>query len=142
MSDAEKEGRRDAGKNQNIRSHKELRVYHNAMDATMRIFELTKSFPNEERYSLTDQVRRSSRAVCSCLGECWRKRRYKAHFISKLTDAESEAEETLVWIEIALRCGYLDPAIAGELDKAYPHILAQLVLMESQADKWLLKPKD
>jgi len=80
-----------------ISSYKELRVYRLAMQAAMRIFELSKHFPVEERYSLTDQVRRASRSVCSNIGEGWRKRRYRANFISKLSDSECEAEETRVW---------------------------------------------
>ena len=83
----------------NIRSYKELRVYQAAMDAAMEIFELTKRFPPEEKYSLTDQIRRSSRSVCTNIGEAWRKRRYPAHFVSKMSDSEGEAEETRVWIE-------------------------------------------
>jgi four helix bundle protein len=81
-----------------IGSYKELRVYQAAMDAAMRIFELTKKFPPEEKYSMVDQMRRSSRSVCANIAEAWRKRRYKAHFISKLSDAEGEAEETRVWL--------------------------------------------
>lgn len=80
----------------NIRSYKELRVYQSAMDAAMEVFELSKGFPVEERYSLTDQIRRSSRSVCANIGEAWRKRRYPAHFASKLSDAETEAEETRI----------------------------------------------
>jgi hypothetical protein len=76
-----------------IRSYKELRVYQAAMDAAMRIFELTKTFPIEEKYSMVDQMRRCSRSVCTNIGEAWRKRRYAAHFISKLSDSEGEAEE-------------------------------------------------
>lgn len=83
----------------NIRSYKELRVYQAAIDAAMRIFEITKRFPLEERYSMVDQMRRASRSVCANLGEAWRKRRYPAHFVSKLSDTEREAEETRVgWI--------------------------------------------
>ncbi|MBX7237046.1 MAG: four helix bundle protein [Caldilineales bacterium] len=78
----------------NIRSYKELRVYQAAIDATMRIFEVTKQFPPEERYSMTDQMRRSSRSVCTNIAEAWRKRRYPNHFVSKITDSESEVEET------------------------------------------------
>jgi len=91
----------------NIRSYKDLRVYKAAMDAAMKIFEISKRFPPEERYSLTDQMRRASRSVCSNLGEAWRKRRYPAHFVSKLSDSEGEAEETRVWIEFAHRCRYI-----------------------------------
>jgi four helix bundle protein len=77
-----------------IKSYKELRVYQNAMDTAMEIFELTKSFPTEEKYSMADQMRRSSRSVCTNITEAWRKRRYKAAFIAKLNDAESESCET------------------------------------------------
>ena len=92
---------------EHIASYKELRVYQKAMTAAMRIFELTKHFPVEERYSLTDQIRRASRSVCSNIGEAWRKRRYPAHFVSKLSDSEGEAEETRVWLEFSWRCGYM-----------------------------------
>ena len=82
-----------------IREHTELEVYKKAFDAAMLIFEMSKKFPKEETYSLTDQIRRSSRSVCANLAEAWRKRRYKAAFIAKLSDAESEAAETQVWLE-------------------------------------------
>ena len=90
-----------------IQQHTELEVYKKAFGAAMLIFELSKAFPKEETYSLTDQIRRSSRSVCANLAEAWLKRRYKAAFVSKLADAESEAAETQVWIEFALKCGYL-----------------------------------
>ena len=95
---------------ENIRSYRELRVYQAAFEAAMQIFELTKSFPAEERFSMTDQMRRASRSVCSNIAEAWRKRRYEAHFVSKLSDAETEAEETRVWLQFAQRCGYLTDA--------------------------------
>ena len=91
-----------------INTHRELEVYQRAFDAALRIFELSKAFPAEETYSLIDQVRRSSRSVCANLAGAFRKRRYEAAFISKLTDAESEAAETQVWLEFAVRCEYLD----------------------------------
>src|SRR2546423_10341143 len=112
-----------------ISSYKELRVYQAAMDAAMRIFEITKRFPPEERFSMVDQIRRSSRSVCSNIGEAWRKRRYPAHFASKLSDSEGEAEETRVWLELAFRCGYISKDEADELDLAYDNILGQLVRM-------------
>src|SRR6058998_2306587 len=123
----------------NIRSYKELVVYQQAMDAAMRIFELTKAFPAEERYSLVDQVRRSSRSVCANIAEAWRKRRYQAHFVSKLSDAESEAEETRVSIEFSLRCGYLSSQLADELDQSYDAILGQLVRMLSHPSHWTIR---
>ena len=122
-----------------INSYKELRVYRNAMDAAMRIFELTKAFPPEEKYSMVDQMRRSSRSVCANLAEAWRKRRYKAAFVAKLSDAESEACETQVWIEFALRCCYLERPLADELDADYDKIIGQLVTMIGDADKWLIR---
>lgn len=107
----------------NIRSYKELRVYQAAIDAAMRIFEITKRFPREELYSMVDQMRRSSRSVCSNIGEAWRKRRYPAHFSSKLSDSEGEAEETRVWLELAHRCKYISAEEANELDKIYDGFL-------------------
>ena len=122
-----------------ISSYKELRVFQNAMDAAMRIFELTKSFPPEEKYSLVDQIRRASRSVCANISEGWRKRRYKAAFVAKLSDAESEAAETQVWVEFARRCEYLDDETCSELDRDYDLIMAQIVKMINEADKWLIK---
>ena len=89
------------------KSFRDLIVYRIAFEAAMRIFELSKAFPAEERYSLTDQIRRSSRSVCANIAEGWAKRRYPAAFASKLTDASAEAMETQVWSDTALRCGYL-----------------------------------
>jgi len=90
-----------------IEQHGDLAVYRKAFDAAMLIFRESKEFPKEETYSLTDQIRRSSRSVCSNLAEAWRKRRYKAAFIAKFSDAESEAAETQVWIDFARKCSYL-----------------------------------
>ena len=123
-----------------IRTHRELEVYQRAVDAAMRIFEVTRAFPREEVYSLTDQVRRSSRSVCANLAEAWRKRRYRAAFIGKLSDAEAEAAETQVWIEFAVRCGYLDREIAAELYRSYDRILATIVGMITHPDTWTARP--
>src|SRR3954464_1127238 len=98
-----------------VQKHTELEVYKKAFDAAMEIFQASKSFPKEETYSLTDQIRRSSRSVCANLAEAWRKRRYEAAFIAKLSDSESEAAETQVWIEFAVKCGYLDRTFAKSL---------------------------
>ena len=119
-----------------IRNHKELRVWQEAMDLAMEVFALTKVFPVEERFSLTDQVRRSSRSVPANIAEAWRKRRYAAAFVSKLNDAEGEAAETQTHLEIARRCGYIDPAKAASLDERYEHLLAQLVTMSTQPEVW------
>lgn len=124
-----------------ISSYKELKVFQNAMNAAMDIFQLTKEFPPEEKYSLVDQVRRSSRSVCANLAEAWRKRRYKAAFISKLSDSESEACETQVWIEFAKRCGYLKDDVCENLDEMYDRIIGQLVNMINNSDKWLIVNK-
>jgi len=102
-------------------------------------FELTKTFPAEEKFSMVDQMRRSSRSVCTNIGEAWRKRRYPAHFVSKLSDAEGEAEETRVWLEFAYRCGYLIQAEAQELDEVYDQILGQLVRMVSEPERWTIR---
>src|SRR5215218_3735320 len=121
-----------------IGSYKELRVYVAAMEAAMRIFELTKKFPPEEKYSMVDQMRRSSRSVCANIAEAWRKRRYKAHFVSKLSDAEGEAEETRVWLEFASRCSYMGKDEAGDLDANYDLVLGQLVKMIANANQWTI----
>ena len=120
----------------NIRSFKELKVWQNAMDAAMQVFELTKKFPSEEKFSMTDQFRRASRSVATNIAEAWRKRRYPAAFVSKLNDAEGEAAESQTWTELALRCGYLSVSEASELDGYYEQILAQLVRMIDHPDDW------
>src|ERR1700752_4939668 len=91
-----------------IRSHRDLEVYRKSVDAGMTIFELSKRFPDDEKYSLTSQIRRSSRSVSGNLAEAWRKRRYSAAFASKLNDAEAEAAETQAWLEYAVRCCYVN----------------------------------
>lgn len=123
-----------------INSYKDLRVYQQGMDLAMEIFQLSKEFPKEEKFSLVDQIRRSSRSVCTNIAEAWRKRRYKAAFIAKLSDAETEACETQVWLEFSLRCGYLNNEIANKLDQEYDQVLAQIVSMIIGADKWLISP--
>src|SRR5438552_1066721 len=110
-----------------IRSHKDLRVYQDAREAAMIIFHLTKRFPAEEKFSLTGQIRRSSRSVCSNIAEGWRKRRHPAHFVSKFSDSEGEAAETLVHVEFAELCGYITGEEARDLEVRYDKILGQLV---------------
>lgn len=111
------------------------------MDAAMELYEVTKWFPPEEKYSMVDQVRRSSRSVCANIAESWRKRRYKAAFIAKLNDAESEACETQVWIEFAYKCGFIDKLFKDKMDDFYEHIMSQLVKMIEESSKWLIKSK-
>ena len=105
----------------------------------MEIFEITKQFPSEEKYSLVDQIRRSSRSVCANLAEAWRKRRYRAAFIAKLNDAESEACETQVWIEFAFKCNYIDKIVGETLSTKYDQIIGQLIRMIDEPEKWLIK---
>lgn len=121
-----------------IVNHRDLDVYNRAFEAARIIFQLSKSFPKEEKYSLTDQIHRSSRSVCANLAEAWRKRRYEKAFVSKLSDSEGEAAETQVWIEFAVDCGYLDATEARELYRSYANILASLVGMIHHADKWTI----
>ncbi len=106
-----------------------MEVYEKAFDAAMHIFELSKRFPKEETYSLTDQIRRSSRSVCANSAEAWRKRRYEAAFVSKLSDSETEAAETQVWLEFAVKCGYLNRDDGRSLYGTYDEIIATIVGM-------------
>lgn len=122
-----------------IKSHKELEVYQMAFDAAMKIFEVSKKFPVEERYSLTDQIRRSSRSVCANLAEAWRKRRYEAAFVAKLSDCEAEAAETQTWVEFAVKCNYLDVETGREVYGTYNRILGGLVNMINNPSPWLMK---
>ena len=122
-----------------IRHFRDLDVYQNALAVGLRVYELTKRFPNEERYALTDQVRRSARSVRANIAEAWRKRRYEAAFVAKLSDAESEAAETQVHLEFAFRHRYMANAEFGSLDDAYEKIIGQLVRMIDQSQKWLIK---
>ncbi|WP_396140258.1 four helix bundle protein [Flavobacterium sp.] len=94
---------------------RELLAYKKAFDLAMEIYELSKSFPLEEKYSLTDQIRRSSRSVCANIAEAYRKRRYPNHFISKLTDSDAENSETNVWLEFAFECNYITKEIYQKL---------------------------
>ena len=103
---------------------RDLDVYQNALETGLRVYELSKKFPDGERYALTNQIRRSSRSVCANIAEAWRKRRYTAAFISKLNDSESEAAETQVHMEFALRHGYICDAEFQAIDDAYEHIQA------------------
>ena len=107
----------------------------------MEIFELTKGFPPEEKYSMVDQMRRSSRSVCTNIAEAWRKRRYRAAFVAKLSDAESEACETQVWIDFAVRCKYLDALPAEKLTDTYEQVMGQIVKMIEEPSKWLIRSK-
>ncbi|BDA69974.1 S23 ribosomal protein [Calothrix sp. PCC 7716] len=124
---------------QSIKSHKDLEVYKTAFDAAMQIFEYSKKFPVEERYSLIDQMRRSSRSVCANLAEAWRKRMYQAAFVAKLSDCTAEAAETQTWIEFAVQCNYLSAEEGREIYKTYNSILGMLVTMIHNSENWIIK---
>ena len=147
-----------------FRTHEDLAIYQLAFETAMQIFECSKKFPVEEKYSLTDpsgfscgdatrtqslmgetpktalshQIRRSSRSVCANLAEAWRKRRYKAAFIAKLSDCEAEAAETQVWLKFAVKCQYLSLEKGRELYGTYNQVLSGLVKMITHPDDWLL----
>ncbi|KAF0236582.1 MAG: S23 ribosomal [Prolixibacteraceae bacterium] len=121
---------------EHIRHFRELIVYKRAFDAAMRIFEITKHFPIEERYSLTDQIRRSSRSVCSNIAEAWRKRKYELVFKNKLTDSQQEASETQCWLEFSNACNYINQETFNLLDKEYEEILSMLNSMEMNSKKF------
>ncbi|MRR51432.1 MAG: four helix bundle protein [Rhodocyclaceae bacterium] len=119
-----------------IKTVRDLKAYQAAFRCAMEIFEITKRFPAEERYSLTDQIRRSSRAVCSNLSESWRKRRYRKVFVNKLSDSMSEAAETQTWLEFCLACGYVDQPVFDRMHDEYEGIIGMLNMMECKADKF------
>ena len=121
-----------------VETHCDLQVYRKAFEAAMVLFEWSKWLPKEERYSLCDQMRRSSRCVCANLAEGWRKRRYEAAFISKIIDAEGEAAETQVWIDFGVRCAYLDREAAASQFKEYDEIVRMLVAMRNRPETWVL----
>ena len=122
-----------------VRSYRDLEVYQVAFATAMEIFEVSKRFPVEERYSLTDQIRRSSRSVCANLGEAWRKRRYQAAFVAKISDCQAEATETQIWLEFAVKCQYLDAEAGRNLYRNYDQVLVQLVNMIKNASTWTIQ---
>jgi len=119
-----------------IRKHQDLKVFHLSFEAGMEVFELTKSFPKEERYSLTDQIRRSSRSVSGNIAEAFRKRKYPKAFVSILSDSEGESAETQVWLDYALACKYIRKELYDSLYDKYDHIIAMLVNMSIQPGNW------
>ncbi|MDA3834068.1 MAG: four helix bundle protein [Spirochaetales bacterium] len=119
-----------------IRHFRDLEVYRRAFDAAMQIFEVTKKFPPEERFSMVDQIRRSSRSVCANLAEGWRKRRYLAVFKNKITDSMQEASETQCWLEFCLACSYINQDVFDKLDNEYEQLIAMLNSMEMNAAKF------
>ena len=122
-----------------IKSVRDLEVYKTAFATAMEIFKISKGFPAEERYSLTDQIRRASRSVCSNLAEAWRKRMYKAVFVNKLSDSMQEASETQTWLDFCIACKYINKQTFERLDQEYEKILGMLNSMEMKADKFCFK---
>ncbi len=121
-----------------VTRHTDLEVYQRAFGAAMSVFRLSKRFPGEEKYSLTDQGRRSSRSVCANFAEGWRKRRYAPAFVSKLNDSEGEAAETQVWLQFAVECGYLTPSDTRAVYREFDEIIAMLVNMQNHPEQWTL----
>ncbi|MCA1553679.1 MAG: four helix bundle protein [Chloroflexi bacterium] len=120
---------------------RELRVYQLAFRSAIQIYEWSRSFPTEERCSLTDQIRHSSRSVCVHIAEAWRKRRYPNHFSSKLSDVDGEAAETIVWLDFALGFGFLSAEQHETLADRYDHICSQFALMMASPDSWTPKAR-
>jgi len=127
--------------NERITRHTDLKVYQRAFDTAMALYRLSKKFPKEEAYSLTDQIRRSSRSVAANVSEGWRKRRYEKSFVSKFNDSEGEAAETQSWIQFAVECKYLDAEQGRHLYHEYDEIIAMLISIQNNPDKWTLTKK-
>ncbi len=123
-----------------VDSFRDLEVYKLARQLSFEIFETSKGYPKEEMYSLTDQIRRSSRSVGAQIAEAWAKRRYKRHFISKLTDADGEQQETQHWIETALDCGYLSSRQSKNWLEHYASVGRMLNSMMNKADSFCSQP--
>jgi four helix bundle protein len=116
---------------------RDLKVYQNAFKLAMDIFEMTKSFPDEEKFGLTIQIRKSSRSVCSSIGEGYRKRKYPAHFVSKMTDADMENSETQVWLDFSYECGYINRGDYSKLKKKSEEVGKLLNHMIEFPEKYL-----
>lgn len=126
-----------------IQSHKDLKVYQLSYNLAMEIFDISKSFPKEERFALTSQIRNSSRSVAANLAEAFRKRRYKKAFIAKLSDSEGEAAETQTWLDFARDCKYITQETCEQLNQKYEHVIGMIVKYDTllrSMDNWQLKP--
>ncbi|MBK1894282.1 four helix bundle protein [Chryseobacterium paridis] len=119
-----------------VKFHQDLRVFQKSFEMAMAVYEISKSFPKEELYSLTDQIRRSSRSVSANISEAWGKRKYEKSFIAKLTDSEGEARETQTWLQFSLACKYINEDQFNNLNNQYNQIIGMLVSMISQSEKW------
>jgi four helix bundle protein len=120
-----------------IQGYKSLKVYQLAFEAAKEIFRISKSFPVEEKYSLTDQIKRSSRSVCTCIGEGYRKRKYPKYFSLKMTDADGEATETSIWLDFALSSDYIDKEIHAKMINIYDEIGRMLNSMADNPEKFI-----
>lgn len=126
-----------------VKVHNDLIVYQKAFSAAMEIFHISKKFPSEEKYALTDQIRKSSRSVNANITEAWRKRRYEKSFVNKLNDADGEAAETQNWLDFAFACEYIDKETYLDLYKKYDEVLAIIVSMTINSKKWTFsEPKN
>ena len=123
----------------NYRGYKDLKVFQLSYKLAMEIFEITKTFPKEEKYSLTDQIRRSSRSIAANIAEAWKKRVYPKMFVSKLLDAAGEAGETEVWIDVSKDCGYLLGGKYEELISGYDEVNRMLYGMMEKPEKFCIK---
>jgi len=121
-----------------VRNHFDWDIFKQAYQSSMQVFRLTKTFPLEERYSLTDQVRRSSRGVCANLAEAWRRRRYEGMFLMRLNDAEAEAAETQTWLAFAVSCEYVSREEVADLVSVYDTIIGTIVNITRNPSPWLL----
>ncbi len=119
-----------------IKFHTELKVYQKSFEVAMKIYHLSFSFPKDEKYSLTDQIRRSSLSVSVNISEAWGKRKYPKSFVAKLTDADGEARETQSWLEFALACNYISTELFEEYNNEYHQTLGMLVNMSNNSEKW------
>ena len=126
---------------QKIQYHWQLDVYELSVKAATEIYQLSKAFPKEEIYSLTDQMRRSTRSVSGQIAEGWRRRKYEAAFVNKMNEAEGEAAETQVWIEYSVKCEYMSREDGARLHKTYDQIIGKLVNMGNNPLKWVLKTR-
>lgn len=128
----------ETGRKKKIIRHTDLDVYQRAFAAAMKVFQMSKTFPRDEKFSLIDQIRRSSRSVCGNIAEGWRKRRYQASFVNKLNDSEGEAAETQSWLQFAVECEYLDREAARSLYSEYDDLIAMLLNMQNHPEQWVL----
>lgn len=123
-----------------IQTHRDLKVFRLSFDMAMNIFEISKQFPKEEKYSLTNQIRRSSRSACGNIAEAFRKGKYSKAFVAKLSDAEGESAETQVWLKFAFECNYIEYEIVNNYYNSYDHIIGMLVIIAQHPYSGLSNP--